>query len=260
MNPHAHDAHLSLSWIALWTGLLPFVVINVAYLGSALGGHIPLCIPYVEGCTSISSSGRYGLAYFWFKAGMIPAAVLLAFYWALAYRWLLQLGDEVAVASRSVFILGVLSATFLVLYAVFLGSKGDFYNLMRRYGVNLYFSLSGLAQIVLLSRLVKLRKAGARKIPGDLLRIKLLLLIALLVIGLASIPITNFLYVDKHRPRNVVSWNFALLMVSYYVVSWRMWIRTGFHATLGLVPDTSRDDAGRSTTPAQDSRNPRSPG
>jgi hypothetical protein len=255
MDRTASDNRLALHRIALWTGLLPFLVINLAYLGSALGGHIPLCIPYLEGCTSISSAGRYGISYFFFKAGVIPSAVLLAIYWALAYRWLLQLGDDSNRTVRAMRLLGVLAAAFLVLYTVFLGSKGDFYNLMRRYGVNLYFAFSGLAQILLLARLKILRERGVVSIPAPLLRTKLLLLIALLVVGLASIPISNFI-VDKHRPRNIVEWNFALLMISYYVVTWRMWIRTGFHATLALNPG----DADRPTTPVRGPRNPQSPG
>lgn len=224
---------LDLTWVALWTGLLPLVVINLAYVGSAYGGHIPVCFPYLQGCTSISSAGRYGLSYFFFKASIIPSAMLLGFFWYLSRRWLLQLGDHDKLPVRAMQLLGILAAVFLVLYTVFLGSKGDFYNLMRRYGVNLYFSFSGLAQILLLARLSKLRATGTADIPDALLRLKLLLLIALLIVGLASIPISNFI-VDKHRPRNIVEWNFALLMISYYFVTWRMWIRTGFHATLGL--------------------------
>jgi hypothetical protein len=224
---------VGLRWLALWTGLLPFIVINTAYLGSALGGHIPLCFPYLEGCTSVSSAGRYGLAYFWFKAGIIPSAVLLAACWHLCRRWLLELGDVDELAVRAMCLLGVLAAVFLVLYTVFLGSQGDFYNLMRRFGVNLYFSFSGLAQIILLSRLRKLRAAGIATLPKHLLDTKLLLLIALLIVGLASIPISNFT-VDKHPPRNIVEWNFALLMILYYVVTWRMWIRTGFRARLEI--------------------------
>ncbi len=224
---------LELGWLALWTGLLPFLVINAAYFGSATGGHIPLCFPYLEGCTSISSAGRYGLAYFFFKAGIIPSAVLLAAFWFLSRRWLLQLGDVDGMAVRAMRLLGVLAAAFLVLYTVFLGSKGDFYNLMRRYGVNLYFSFSGLAQILLLSRLIRLRARAAELLPQHLLRTKLLILIALLIVGLASIPISNFI-VEKHRPRNIVEWNFALLMIGYYAVTWRLWVKTGFHARLGL--------------------------
>jgi len=221
-----------LTWVALWTGLLPFLVINLAYLGSSLGGHIPLCVPYLEGCTSISSAGRYGLSYYFFKAGMIPAAALLATYWLLCRRWLAELGDDESRGMRAMALIGVIGAAFLVLYTVFLGSKGDFYNLMRRYGVTIHFSFSGLAQILLLARLKRLQASGVTSLPESLLRAKLALLIALLVVGLTSIPISNFI-VDKHRPRNIVEWNFALLMVSYYVVTWRMWVRTGFRPRLG---------------------------
>jgi len=222
---------LDLGWLALLTGLLPFLVINAAYVVAMLGGHVPACFPYLEGCTSISSTGREGLSYFLFKAGMIPSAVLLAVYWQLCCRWLLLLGDDDGLAVRSMRLLGMLAAAFLVLYTVFLGSKGDFYYLMRRFGVTLYFAFSGLAQILLLSRLRSLRLRGTDLISDSLLRLKLLLLIALLVVGVTSIPISNFI-VEKHRPRNIVEWNFALLMISYYVVTWRLWAQTHFGARL----------------------------
>ena len=62
-----------LNWVALASALVPLAVANVCYLVSATAGHIPLCVPYVEGCTSISASGRYGMAYWLFKAGMLPS-------------------------------------------------------------------------------------------------------------------------------------------------------------------------------------------
>ena len=213
---------IALSWFALWAGLLPLLVINTAYVGSAMAGHIPLCFPYFEGCTSISSAGRYGLSYFFFKAGIIPAAMLLAGFWYLARRWLLQLGDEDGKSVRAMALLGILAAAFLVLYTVFLGSKGDFYNLMRRFGVNLYFAFSGLAQILLLSRLYRLRARGVMSLPESLLRMMLALLILLLVIGIASIPVMNFI-VDKQRPQNIVEWNFALLMNLYFIGMFSLW-------------------------------------
>jgi len=226
---------LRLEWLALWTGLLPFIVINLAYLGSAIGGHIPSCIPYVTGCTTISSVGRYALSYYFFKAGMIPAAVLLAGFWIICRRWLIVLGDNNRVMAKSIAVLGILAAVFLVLYTVFLGSRGDFYYLMRRFGVTLYFGFSGLAQILLLARLQRLRAKGAHQIPGRLLRLMLLVLLGLLIIGLASIPISNFI-VDKHQPRNIVEWNFALLMSGYYLLVWRAWRLTGFQPIINIAP------------------------
>lgn len=223
---------LRLEWLALWTGLLPFIVINTSYAVSASAGHIPACFPYVFGCTTISSAGRYGFSYFFFKAGMIPSAVLLAGFWLLCRRWLIELGDDREAWGKWIAALGVLAALFLILYTVFLGHKGDIYNLMRRFGVNLYFGFSGLAQIMLLARLDRLRRQGRSRIPDQLLRLMLLLLIGLLIIGLTSIPISNFI-VDKKQPRNIVEWNFALLMISYYIVVWHAWRISEFHPTLG---------------------------
>jgi hypothetical protein len=231
MNP---THRFRLEWLALWTGLLPFIVINLAYLSSAIGGHIPACIPYVAGCTTISSAGRYGLSYYFFKAGMIPSAVLLAVFWIICRRWLIELGDENRAMARSIAVLGILAAVFLVLYTIFLGSRGDFYFLMRRFGVTLYFGFSGLAQILLLARLQHLREKGAHQIPNRLLRQMLLVLLGLLIIGLASIPISNFI-VDKHRPRNIVEWNFSLLMIGYYILVWRAWRATSFHPTISIA-------------------------
>ena len=235
MTNTAHTASQhSLAWLALATGLLPLLVVNLSYIGSAAGGLVPTCVPYLQGCTSISASGRYGLAYFFFKAGMIPAAVLLAAYWVLSRRWLLTIGDDDSRMARVMVTVGCISAVFLILYTVFLGSKGDFYNLMRRFGVTIYFSFSVLAQMMLLSRLRRICERDDAILPGWVYRGKLILVGSLLLLGLGSIPISNFV-ADKARPENAVEWMFALLMVSYYFLSWRAWRCTGFAYTTSVT-------------------------
>ena len=42
--------------------LLPLLASNGAYLLSAYEGHIPWCIPYIEGCTTISRAASSGTA------------------------------------------------------------------------------------------------------------------------------------------------------------------------------------------------------
>jgi hypothetical protein len=220
---------ISLGWIALLTGLLPVVVIHACYLTASLSGHIPLCIPYLTGCTSISATGRYGISYFVFKAGMLPAAVLLAFYWLLNREWLLTLGDRDGGTTRWMVRLGLTAAAFLVLYVVFLGSKGEFYALMRRYGVTVYFSFNYLAQLLLVARLRELAGQGVTTLPGWLVSTKLWLLLGLLAMGLVSIPVQHFVP-EGFRSENVLEWNFALLTAVYYLLTWVAWRRTGFAA------------------------------
>ncbi len=226
-----------MAWLALLTGLLPLLVVNIAYMMSAGGGHIPQCIPYLQGCTSISAAGRYGISFFFFKAGMIPEAVALAAFWFLCRRWLLLLGDADGLMTRAIVFTGCTSAAFLIVYTIFLGSDGDFYRLMRRYGVNIYFSFSYLAQLMLLSRLQRLQKNADLNLPPYILTGKLTILIAMLVIGLCSIPLSD-IFTDDPRPRNIVEWIFALLMVSYHFFTWRAWRCTDFHVT----PGTGKDD------------------
>jgi len=231
---------VSLAWIALAAGLLPFVVVHLCYFISVQADIVPGCIPYFSGCTSISAAGRHGVAYFLFKAGMIPAAVLLAAYWALCRRWLLAIGHADSTAMRAMAALGVIAAGFLILYAVFLGSKGEAYDLMRRYGVTVYFSFSALAQMVLLRELTRPGLPAIRLLPRRVIRGKLLVVAILLGVGLLSIPVNNFAP-DRDRAQNVIEWLFALVMCSYYLLSWWGWRASGFRARFSVA-------AGRSGT------------
>jgi hypothetical protein len=234
---HDRDS-IAMAWLALATGILPLFVVNAAYLISIAGDHIPKCIPYIQGCTSISAAGRYGLAYFFFKAGMIPAAVLLAAFWIMCRRWLLILGATDGHTLRAIVFTGCTSAAFLILYSVFLGSTGEFYSLMRRYGINIFFSFGYLAQLLLLGRLKTLQQSGLIHLPRIVLDGKLTLMIVMLVLGLGSIPLSD-VFTDAHRPRNIVEWNFSVLMISYYFLTWRAWKYTGFRITpeIGLRTD-----------------------
>ena len=190
-----------------------------------------LCFPYWEGCTSISAAGRYGLMYFMFKGTMIPAGVLVCFYWWLCARWLQSLGEESKQARQLLSFLGNLAGAFLILYAVFLGSPGDFYSFMRRFGVTVFFGCSGLAQLILLQRLYWLNRKKALTLPTFVIPGKMVIGMALLIVGLASIPLKNFV-ADADAVENAVEWNFALLMQCFYLLTWRAWKSTGFTARL----------------------------
>jgi hypothetical protein len=159
---------------------------------------------------------------------VIPAAVLLALFWWLCREWLRCLGEPAgSLAGRAIAWIGCLAAAFLVLYAVFLGSPGETYNLLRRYGVSVYFSFSYLAQLILLARLRRLQALGLTRIPPWILGAKTTLAVILLVLGIGSIPVSN-LVADKDTIENAIEWNFSLLLVLYYLLTWRAWRATGF--------------------------------
>ncbi|MFU8896563.1 MAG: hypothetical protein ACNA8J_09265 [Gammaproteobacteria bacterium] len=211
--------------IALASWLLPSLAVLITYLVSAAQGQVPTCIPFFEGCTSISGAARRDPSIHIFRAMMLPTATLIAAYWLLVRTWLGQLG-ETGRSRDWLTGLGLVGALFMVLYVVFLGTDGRAYELMRRYGVTVYFSFTALAQLVLAARLQRLPAAGRARVAGGVINAKVTFGALMLLLGLANIPAANFfpaLQVD-----NIIAWNFALLMHGYFGLTALAWQRTDF--------------------------------
>ena len=223
---------MHLKTLALWTGLLPIITVHAVYLIAATYHLVDWCIPYLDGCTSISKAGRYNPANYFFKAGMIPAAILMIIYWKLTYEWLLSLGDKRNRYTLTLQYLGIIAACFLIVYVIALGSEGHFYRILRRYGVILYFSLTYLAQLLLAYRLQCLTRAHKVQLPSSIYKLQLGLWICLLTIGLLSIPLRAFFGGIDHNSRidNILEWNFAIFMDLYFVISYFAWKATRFKA------------------------------
>lgn len=221
---------MPLAWLPLVAFALPSTTVVICYVLSAQAGLIPSCNPLLEGCTTVSSAGRYGYAYFIFKGGVIPAAVLLGLFWPLCRRWFLAVGGEDSFGLRAAVWLGMISAAFLILYAVFLGSQGDFYRLMRRFGVTIHFSFSYLAQVLLLNRLWDARRAGRLPLPDWITTAMFTVTLLMFAMGLYSIPLGQLIPDPDDRWINVIEWNFALLLSAWYVLPAIAWHRAGFFA------------------------------
>ena len=193
--------------------LLFVVAAHGAYLLSIRGGHVPACLPYVDGCVSISRAARHGWGNHLFQLLVIPCAVLHALVWWLARHWLR--GGRVMLA------LGALSAIALAVYATFLGTEGEAYRFLRRYGVVVYFGFGYLAQLSLMRR-----ASTTKALPAGVIAAMSWISIAMLGLGVANV--VAGLVVDdpsaKDRWENVFEWWLGLLMVGWYAVlaiGWR---------------------------------------
>ena len=213
--------------LALVCWLFPTLVVIACFLLSVRLGLIAGCFPFTDGCTSISAACRKEPVIHLYRAVMLPSATLLAAQWLAVGAWLGQLGERGRPRAWIVF-LGVTGAVFAILYAVFLGTDGPAYNLMRRYGVTVYFGFTALAQLVLSARL---RRAGPQAtspvISGAMVGIGA----AMLLLGLANVAFSNFL--DNDRAENVIEWYFALVMHGYFGMVDLDWHRAGLRLQLG---------------------------
>lgn len=193
--------------------MLPLLAVHLCWLISLDAGHVPACLPYLDGCTSISATGRHGLAFYLFKMLMIPSAMLYLAVWLIAAQWLRGLGQR----PRALLLCGVVGAVFLIVYATFLGTDGALYTWLRRFGARMFFGLTAFAQLLLAWHLwrAKLRARWVQAILG---------LCALqLLIGFGSLPLPLLLD-DPDAWQNIVEWNYALTMNAVFaVLAWGWW-------------------------------------
>ncbi|HEY0973594.1 MAG TPA: hypothetical protein VGE57_03795 [Solimonas sp.] len=210
------------AWIAWGAALLPLLAVHTAYWLSADAGYVPWCLPYLDGCTSISRAARHGLPNLLFKGLMLPYAAWLAATWALVFVWLRLLRPQAPRRTCTVLILGIVAAIFLVLYATFLGAEGPAYQWLRRYGITVYFSFTVLAQMFVSALLWPLAT-----VPRALRRAMACLCALLLLLGLASLPLQHYAH-DADAAIDALEWTYALLMIAFFPLVALAWQRTGF--------------------------------
>jgi hypothetical protein len=224
---------VALWWLPLLAGLLPLAAVAIAFSLSVSLGLIPACNPFFEGCVSISRAARHGLPNLLFRALVLPAAVLQCAVWLLSPAWLRSQGITPERRQRAVPWLGASAALSLVVYASFLGTDGEVYRWMRRYGVSFYFGLSCLCMLVIGDATRRLVTDGPRRRRID--AALLLLCLALPLLGLAHVLLPLFTPDEAALDalQNATEWwGGALFTLFYLVLAWA-WRLGAFVAVLG---------------------------
>ncbi|HRQ64219.1 MAG TPA: hypothetical protein PKZ76_05020 [Xanthomonadaceae bacterium] len=218
-----------LFWLPLACALIPVLAVHVAWWLSVRDGYVPYCIPYFEGCTSISRAARHGLGNHVFQFLMLPCAVLQMLFWSSARGWLRQVHHDPR-AGVSMPWLGLIAGMFLILYANFLGTEGAIYQLLRRYGVIVYFAMTYLAQLALLHRLPGL------SLPRAMLPLAVAICVSMLVLGLvstwASAAIADRTL--KDAVENVLEWNLGALLTAWFLLMTWLYRISGIRARLDV--------------------------
>ena len=128
---------ISIRYHLLIVFILPFLAIHIPLFISIFNGFLETCNPYLNGCFSISRSSRQPISIIVFKPLMIISAVSLYFLWPRLFKE----------NYKKLFIyLGQIGSIFLIIYTLALGFKGDFYELMRRYGIFIFYIFTLFSQ------------------------------------------------------------------------------------------------------------------
>jgi hypothetical protein len=223
-------------FLPVLAALAPLLAVNIAYWLGVQHGHLPSCIPYFDGCTSISSTGRHPPGSFLFRAVHLPLSVLLVVIWYFAAAWLRALCNDAASRSSSwITGWGALGAVALILYVTFLGTTEPFYEFMRRVGIYFYFLGTALAQLLVSLRFKRCCTQKATALAKAMLWL-CLLPFALGVLNL----ILKATLADADTSENRIEWLAALSMQCWYLVLYAAWRHTGFQAVVTTGSTSAR--------------------
>ncbi len=224
--------------LPLVTGLLPVFAIHASYAIAIAAERVPRCLPYLDGCTSISATGRYEPASFVFKPAMLSEAMLLLVYWLCATAWLRAL-DEAAgrrpTGTAHVAVIGGAGAIALTLYVTFLGTQQPFYEFMRRFGIYGFFLFTIVAQLA-----VSWRARSSAVTSGDaglqrIVALQFLLALVPFLLGALNLVLKAVL-ADADAAENVIEWLVVMLMQAWFVLGYFAWRRSGFTARFETLP------------------------
>jgi hypothetical protein len=212
---------MRLSPLAYACFVIPCAVIALCFtVTTRVHPDFPVCFPFVSGCASISAMARQEPSIHLFRLFMLPVSLLMAIYWWIASNWVRERDGK---SARGLLILGAVSAAFLALYATFLGTDGEIYALLRRFGTTLYFGGTGLAALILTARIWPLQYSDAARFPRAVMIALLADCILMLGIGIAYIPVAELL--DASWLENVFEWNYAFLLHIHFGLISILWRR-----------------------------------
>lgn len=214
--------------LPLFVGIVPVIGVVAAYWLNVNAGVLPACLPLLDGCTSISSTGRYMPGSMPFRAVLLPQAAFLVVLWWMGVGWL----KHVAPASRVHYVVlfsGAVGAVALVVYVTVLGIKQPFYEFMRHFGIYFYFFGTAIAQIILTVAM-----------PHSRHRIAMLWVIGTpLALGLTNWAQKLWLG-DSDIFENSIEWISALLMQVWFVLLYFAWRKSGITVSVRTDPSNAR--------------------
>ena len=176
---------------------IPVFTVIISYFISSFGGFVDWCMPLLDGCTSISKVGRYGISFYLYKIFIIPSVILMIIFWYQVNKYIYK--------SNLLLFLGITSCIFLIIYLFALGFDGKIYRFMREIGIFIYFILTPMCQTLL-----------AFSISNNKIRSKFYLYTLL---SMYLVCVGGYLFIlplDNSNYENVIEWNFALLIFLFF--------------------------------------------
>ena len=193
-----------LKYHLLLVSIIPFIAIHLSFILSVQNEYLSLCNPYIDGCYSISRVARQPSSIIIFKVLMLVSALSLFFLWPRLFK---------PKHNIIIILIGRIGSLFLIAYIVALGEEGFLYELMRRFGVFIFYIFTLISQWVFTFN-AEIRK---RRFFIKNFLINIIVFLQFLAFLLA---IPFFLFVKNYGyVENIIEWWITLLITLWFFIN-----------------------------------------
>jgi hypothetical protein len=221
--------------LSLWIFIVPLVAVNTCLLISVNYlifentifsvdqiGRSGFTIPYLDGSLSISRASRTFPQFLIFKPAMIITALLLFFYWH-KNNFLINHYKKTVSKKNNFMIFGVLSAIFLIIHSLLLGIETDIkiFKFLRRVVLVSFILFEIIAQSILVINFYKLKNQLNGLFNNTILKLKIILVSALIFVASLSIPI--LIKSGNIHFKHGLEWNYFIGVILFYFLTHFFW-------------------------------------
>ena len=193
-----------LKYHLLLVSIIPFIAIHLSFILSVQNEYLSLCNPYIDGCYSISRVARQPSSIIIFKVLMLISALFLFFLWPRLFK---------LNYNKMLILIGRVGSLFLIMYILALGEEGFFYEIMRRFGVFIFYIFTLISQWVFtFSTQMRIRRFFLKNFLINI--IVFLQLLAFLLAIPFFIFFKNYGYIE-----NIIEWWITLLITLWFFIN-----------------------------------------
>jgi len=193
-----------LKYHLLLVSIIPFIAIHLSFILSVQNEYLSLCNPYIDGCYSISRVARQPSSIIIFKVLMLISALFLFFLWPRLFK---------PNYNKMLIFIGRVGSLFLIAYIVALGEEGFFYEIMRRFGVFIFYIFTLISQWVFtFSTQMRIRRFFLKNFLINI--IVFLQLLAFLLAIPFFIFFKSYGYIE-----NIIEWWITLLITLWFFIN-----------------------------------------
>jgi hypothetical protein len=209
---------MKIKYLSLIIFFIPTITVILSYIISLNHNLVPSCIPNIDGCTSISRTGRYFPVNIFFKTFMFSSGFLTLLYWYKNYTFF-KIPNKINLINIA-YIMGIISIIFLFLYLTFLG-ENNYYKFFKKIGIFIYILFSIISELLL--SIIYFKNLKNKFFNNSFIKFKLVLSIVMVILAIVLFPFMVMKIENVANLRNAVSWNYFLLIQINFLFTFLIW-------------------------------------